>query len=72
MLDDNTGYLISNVGSLTKTTDGWETFSNVNYGSSVTHNRIFFVNQNVGFIAGYRRFIQKTLREKNKNTVGAI
>jgi len=61
MLDDNTGYLISNVGSLVKTTDGWETFSNVNYGSSVTHDRIFFVNQNVGFIAGYRRFIQKTL-----------
>ncbi|MEZ4877348.1 MAG: hypothetical protein R2805_07340 [Flavobacterium sp.] len=61
MLDNNIGYLFSNNGSLVKTTDGWETFSNVNYGSSVTHDRIFFVNQNVGFIAGYRRFIKKTL-----------
>ncbi|MBF6640804.1 T9SS type A sorting domain-containing protein [Flavobacterium sp. J49] len=61
MLDNNTGYLINTFGGLIKTTDGWQTFSNVNYGSTVTHRRIFFLNNNVGFIAGYRRFIQKTL-----------
>lgn len=61
MLDNNIGYLFSNNGGLAKTTDGWETFSNVNYGNVVTYNRIYFVNQNVGFIAGYLRFIRKTL-----------
>ncbi len=61
MLDDNNGYLISTFGSLSKTTDGWQTSTNVNYGTALTYDKVFFVNDNVGFISGYRRFVNKTL-----------
>lgn len=61
MLDNNNGFLISNSGILEKTTDAWQTSSEINYGTQLSYNKLFFVNHNVGFIAGYRRFIQKTL-----------
>lgn len=61
MLDDNKGYLISSSGVLSRTNDAWKTSSTVNYGGVDLHNRVFFLNENIGFIAGYVRFIKKTL-----------
>ena len=61
MINDNLGYAISNSGSVIKTTDGWQTATNVNYGGNSVHDRLFFLNENFGFIAGYRRFMKMTL-----------
>ena len=61
MINENLGYAISNSGSVIKTTDGWQTATNVNYGSVSVHDRLFFLNENMGFIAGYRRFMKMTL-----------
>ena len=61
MINDNLGYAISNSGSVIKTTDGWQTATNVNYGGNSVHDRLFFLNENMGFIAGYRRFLKMTL-----------
>ena len=61
MINDNLGYAISNSGSVIKTTDGWQTATNVNYGGNSVHDRLFFLNENMGFIAGYRRFMKMTL-----------
>ncbi|MEX0596709.1 MAG: YCF48-related protein, partial [Candidatus Paceibacterota bacterium] len=59
MLNNTTGYAISNGGRLAKTTNGWQTSLDII--TSTSHNRIFFLNENVGYIFGYKRFIRKTI-----------
>ncbi|MDD3004197.1 YCF48-related protein [Flavobacterium sp.] len=61
MINDNLGYAISTSGNVIKTTDGWQTATNINYGGNSIHDRLFFLNENMGFIAGYRRFLKMTL-----------
>lgn len=61
MINDNLGYAISTSGNVIKTTDGWQTATNVNYGGNSVHDRLFFLNENMGFIAGYRRFLKMTM-----------
>ncbi|MDX9789319.1 MAG: YCF48-related protein [Candidatus Kapabacteria bacterium] len=60
MLDNNNGFMITSHGRLYKTTDGWQTSVFVNGASTVTNNRVYFFNDNLGFLVGYRRFIRKT------------
>lgn len=60
MLNNNVGYAISNFGRFAKTTDGWQT-STIIPVSTVSNDRIFFLDENNGYVFGYRRFIRKTI-----------
>ncbi|HEX9980785.1 MAG TPA: YCF48-related protein [Flavobacterium sp.] len=55
MVDDNNGYMISNLGRIYKTTDGWETSTALNYPNGpFSFEKLFFLNNNIGYVVGYR------------------
>lgn len=62
MVDDMNGYMLTNSSSIYKTTDGWETTTTLTYtGAPLPMKKIFFLNNNVGYMAGYRRTVNRTL-----------
>jgi photosystem II stability/assembly factor-like uncharacterized protein len=61
MLDDLNGYMLTNSSSIYKTTDGWETSVTLTYPANpLPFKSIFFLSNEVGFVAGYRRSVYKT------------
>lgn len=62
MVDDMNGYMLTNNSSIYKTTDGWLTSVTLTYPSNpLPFKSICFLSTQVGFVAGYRKSVYKTV-----------
>lgn len=59
-LDQNTGYIVGNKGSLLKTTNGGDSFELIDVGTDEDLNGVYFLNDQLGFIAASRGTVFKT------------
>lgn len=59
-IDATTGYMVGELGTIVKTTDGGITWTSLISGTTKWINTVFFVNSNTGFVAGSGGTILKT------------
>ena len=59
-LDQNTGYIVGNKGSLLKTNNGGDSFELIDVGTDEDLNGVYFLNDQLGFIAASRGTVFKT------------
>ena len=60
-IDATTGYMVGELGTIVKTTDGGITWSSLCSGTTRWLYSVFFVNNDLGFVAGSGGVILKTI-----------
>jgi len=59
--DNNTGYSVGAFGTVVKTTNGGETWSQLNTGTNTRLLSVDFINSNTGYIGGFDQLLKVTL-----------